>query len=200
MCIKPQVISIAVAFLGFLTSVYNEEIKCDAELSVDITDGVHYNGQITKNGITYNEENYYQDNGRVYGCPCNIQNCLRKCCAETEALSNKTCQPYMYDVSSHFQRHLPEEVSINQYYIIHDIVNCTDKVRFILDPSESNQDNFVLTKNGNLIWQSYNFSVNDYCLEYLVEDTTFAALLCSDVEENVSHAIGTNVFHSLLLV
>lgn len=198
---KSQLGVVAVTVLVFSTQVHNEEVKCKEELSVDITDGTVNGKQITKDDIIYTDQNYYQNGDRIYGCPCNIRNCTRKCCPHGEGLDNKTCRSYENDAFSvNLQRHLPEDVHIDHYYIVHDIVDCNDKERFLLDPNGDIEDIFLITQDGRLTWQGLEFNVIDYCVDYLIQQNTFAALLCADAESVYHHTIGTKIIFFNLCV
>lgn len=184
-------IGIALFVISSLTSVYNEEIKCPLELSVDITDGVNNNGEITKDGVCYTNENYYNKDGRIYGCACNIKNCLRKCCPLGMGMNYTSCESTTYDVSSNIQQYIVQGSNISNFFIIDGIVACTDKVRFLVYPRKSGQDNFSIKENGHLNWESEDYDATEYCLDYFVDDNTFAAVLCGEVEHQRQHTIGT---------
>lgn len=186
--------------LSVLTKVFCDEIKCAEELSVDITDGTIIDDNIIKDGLTYTIEDYYKIDEKIFGCPCNITSCIRKCCAYNEAISNKACESYNYDLSSNIARHLPEDVQLDSFYVIHGIVDCPYKARFILDPNGSDDD-FLIVENGSLKWNIKIFEVDDYCLDYVIDQSTFAAILCSSVDPaGVNHTIGTyKKIHFVLL-
>ncbi|XP_018567317.1 G-protein coupled receptor Mth2-like isoform X4 [Anoplophora glabripennis] len=84
----------ALYLLTFLvTAVFSQQDRpCYQHLTEDITNGQRLpSGAILKNNVTYDSDNYYTDNGRVWGCICNINNCVQYCCDVDEVFVNKTC-------------------------------------------------------------------------------------------------------------
>ncbi|XP_072397066.1 G-protein coupled receptor Mth2-like isoform X14 [Diabrotica undecimpunctata] len=64
---------------------------CPKFLSVNITDGYKEGENITQDGITFSSQNYFVENSNIYGCVCNIKNCVRKCCENHSYLNNGVC-------------------------------------------------------------------------------------------------------------
>lgn len=65
---------------------------CNKLLTVDISDGTVNNSTlITKYGVHFGIKDYYNENGRILGCVCEIKNCLRKCCEYGYGMVGRDC-------------------------------------------------------------------------------------------------------------
>ncbi|CAG9856137.1 unnamed protein product [Phyllotreta striolata] len=76
--------------LLFIGNIFAE--PCPDYLSVNITDGAPLDhDRLLKDGIVYDQKNYYRSGGAIFGCVCNLRRCLRKCCGKNEVFVNDTC-------------------------------------------------------------------------------------------------------------
>lgn len=154
-------------------------------MSVDLTSGIKVHNGIFKDGITYNESNYFVDNGIVWGCICNIKKCVRKCCAPNEKVLNTTCtQEEFQDFQVDFYQSttLTDNVSLNDFHIIYSKECRENYARFNPDSPED----MFLQENGTLFVQNFDaiYSAEDYCID-VFDNVTFA-FLCEFYEELLS--------------
>lgn len=57
----------------------------NCEVQVNISDGIRDGGNITKDGMTYTDKDYFSgSDGVVKGCVCHVKQCIRKCCLKNQ--------------------------------------------------------------------------------------------------------------------
>lgn len=161
---------------------------CDVAFSVDITDGTRSeNDVIIKDGVSYDPENYFEYEGKVMGCVCNIKACIRKCCPTGQYIadSSQTCT----DTDADFRVDAITAADITTYSIITGKCN-TPSV--LLDPENSTEDSFSITANGSLLWTDTEIiQLQEYCVDYVRSTNTVKALVCvDDTSITVHNTIG----------
>ncbi|XP_071050242.1 G-protein coupled receptor Mth2-like isoform X18 [Onthophagus taurus] len=151
--------------------------------TIDISDGLQEEDHIIKDNIKYAPDNYYIENGIIYGCICDVKLCVRKCCPLTETLQHKACTTnlnhnFMKDVEAKL---INSSTPFDSFHIINGMLDCGEKSRFKLNYD----DNFNVLPNGNLYWfEEYNH--RDYCLDYFGSPPTkLSAVICSEEDHSV---------------
>lgn len=194
-------------FFGFVCC----QIPCHFSVSVDITEGsTQENGAILKNGVVYDPLNYYEKNGKIFGCPCNLKKCIRKCCGVDEIMVNKKCtksdQRVIIPLHSNtdFQAHLDMKNESHKdldIFYIHS--KCNRSIRLI--PEEEPSDIFFIQTNGSLFAPNIGLDEllrpDGYCVDVFddhIMDNKFTALLCNDevTTEQAIHEITTRFYFS----
>ncbi|KAF5272705.1 hypothetical protein FQA39_LY07732 [Lamprigera yunnana] len=161
--------------------------KCNVEFGVDISDGEVVDGDVViKNGILFTSKHYKDVNGVKTGCICDINVCVRKCCPLGQYMTNKTC------VATEKTFVIPEEKrpELNAYQFIIGSDCKHKKRRTILDPTWSEQQQFIVTKDGKLsvLFDSTTFKLQDYCVDYIEDFDEIRALVCDFKNANISDA------------
>lgn len=162
--------------------------KCATELSLDISDGEKV-GQnfIRKNGIVYDKNNYFELDGKIFGCVCNLKTCIRKCCPIGQEIFNRTCQNSRRKFFDLIQQNTMQTFDTDVYFPISSFLNCSSKKRGILP----NDEELLLTQDGHLSSIATLNQLN-YCLDYFAEFSYFTALIClSDSNFRALKTIGT---------
>lgn len=179
--------------------------KCNANLTIDITNGTRNSAtnDIFYDNITYTESDYFLNDTNVFqilGCLCNIQRCVRKCCAigSTFSTENYTCVKSDHDLTDDFQ--IPVYNKTNKI-IIQDPNNyfkfivgkyCTYGA-FLLDPDSYNEEKFYLQYNGSLYFPNgvskYYDNQEDYCIDF--SDNSNLTIVLECLPTPVSNPAGT---------
>lgn len=156
------------------------EYPCNVTLSVDISDGEQIGDTITKDGVTYPPEQYFEFEGKTMGCVCNVKPCIKKCCPVGQYMtSDKECVETQKD----FATELAEFTSadINTYAIIN--VPCNTK-SLVVNPQDKDEK-VVIEANGLLLWgetaTESEEEIDTYCVDY-IENTDYVRVLVCDVE------------------
>lgn len=166
---------------------------CEVEFSVDITDGTRSeNDVITKDGVSYDLKNYFEYEGKVMGCVCNLRACIRKCCPSGQYIadSSQTC----VNTDTEFRVGTIAAADITTYSIITGKCN-TPSV--LLDPENSTEDSFSITANGSLAWTDMEIiKLAEYCVDYVRSTDTIKALVCiDDTSITVHNTIGIYILN-----
>lgn len=162
-------------------TIYANNTKCNKDLSIDISDGETVKRNfVESNGILYDENNYFESAGKIYGCVCNLKTCIRKCCPSGQQIDNKTCQLSVHNFFDLIRQNMGKDLNEKVYHTIFGFPNCTDK-RYKMPPNAV----LRLLPNGHL---SYIQSLDQlhYCLDYFAEFSHFSALVCMRELKNVS--------------
>lgn len=164
-----------------VNSIESANIKCAKELSINISDGIKANDLIIKDGIVYDENNYYTLGDDTYGCACNLKICIRKCCPRGQEIRNKTCQPSVHDFFGLIRATIGGDFDEKKYYPFPNFVHCPDRRK---TPRGAQMK---ITSTGHLSYIN-NLDHLHYCLDYFSEFSEFSALVCLDLQ-NVSNGI-----------
>lgn len=150
-------------------------------MRVDLNDGLKRPNGIFKDNILYDENNFFYENGTLWGCICNVRKCIRKCCGPDQELLNKTCtntdqrfQYKFYNVASRI-----ENVKQEDFHIIFSRACPTNHVRIKLKA-------VFLQEDGTLFVQNFGikYSANKYCIDTFNKETS--AYLCEFYDEQIS--------------
>lgn len=160
----------------FSGSLFVESLKCD--FFVDITDGTREGDTITKNGIIYTPENYFEDYGTVKGCICSVIKCVRKCCADGEAidLTTRKC------VRNEERNFLPNFSLTSIIHVPENKICDESEVKIKVD------EDFYF-ENGMLVWDNLKFAKDDFCLAVTPENETYAIACVTNEEAKVDRFI-----------
>lgn len=187
---------------------------CSKTLTVDISDGVLSDSVISKYNVKFGKNNYYSENGMIFGCICQLKNCVRKCCAENESLIETKCSSlYNRNINYKFYngKVLDTSNETNDVFFLHnDFCQSSSYVKIMLDGK------FYLQSNGSLYdvdiasedQQNYKmYSMEEYCLENVLyhkenEVTIWKleAFLCVEVAQEVTQVEQRNSIGNFLQV
>lgn len=175
---------IAVLILVVISTV-NAKYPCEINRTIKISSGDRLDDStIQYNGITYDPSNYFENEGEIYGCPCNLKQCIRKCCDDNQYIdTNKTCSPIN---GINIEKHLQEvtESDITTYAILTGKCNGPS---FLVDPGNSSEDSFAISATGELIWAEQLIDVDHYCIDYIRSTDVLKALVCEEGDASTQH-------------
>lgn len=160
----------------FGISSFVEALNCD--IFVDITDGTRDGNTITKNGITYTPENYFEDQSTVKGCICNVIQCVRKCCEDGQVM-NLTTRKCVRNKERNF---LPNYTLTSIIHVPENKICDESEVKIKID-----QDFYV--ENGELVWDTLKFAMDNFCLAITPENETYAIACVTNEEAQVDRFI-----------
>lgn len=166
--------NLIVIFSVFLCRVlFVKASKCD--IHIDITDGTREGTTIVKNGVRYTPENYFELGETIQGCICNVRKCLRRCCADGQAidLQTKRC------VATVNEGLFPQ-------FSVFSIINVPENK--ICDDIEYKIkiDDFTIDGNSQLIWEDMTISMDNFCLAVSPTTNLTYAIICVVNEEEAS--------------
>lgn len=170
------------------------------------------NGSIVYNKLMYPTESYHVFGNKTYGCICNLQSCLRKCCKENEILG-EGIRPNCTRLSSEsfIQKSLVlernqlaveiQEISrlSDQFFLIEDMQCSENLSKLLLEPENIEEDAYVLQANGTL--QTYNgdkYEAWNYCLDWKEPSKKIAVLVCTfNVSTTTSNPVDAGIIISI---
>lgn len=157
---------------------------CPLGIRVNITDGKRYGNNIVKDVDVYTPNDYFIENGTVYGCICSAKKCISKCCAEGTMMTMKGCT----ERKREFILNVYRETSVIGLSDFHLSTGLKCKKRHALFPKSNPNDSFFIQPDGRLfIPHRDRYMENDlYCVDYLQEDSseTIIAFVCDDIPES----------------
>ncbi|XP_063920677.1 G-protein coupled receptor Mth2-like isoform X4 [Zophobas morio] len=189
-------------FVLLFSTVNSLKTPCPKVLALDITTGNRYGSLIVKDDLTFNENNYFAENGTIYGCICNIRNCIRKCCGPNEIMVNKTCTPD--DTTLNYKIH-SGTVEINstvKHHFIHNM-DC-DYYRILLRPHHSSTDSFYIQENGSIHLPNFlkrkmrnpeHFCVETFEYDMFEMRRMTSAIICIDPDDIEEEDTAAKVVH-----
>lgn len=175
---------IAVLLLVVISAA-NANYPCEITRTIKISDGVYLNAStILYNGIFYDSSNYFEDEGEIYGCPCNLKQCIRKCCDDNQYIdTNKTCSSVTgTNIENQLQSITDSDIST--YAILTGKCNGPS---FLVDPGNSSEDSFTISANGELIWAEQSIDVDHYCVDNIRSTDVLKALVCEEGDASTEH-------------
>lgn len=171
-----------------LCSCITPKYPCSSELSFDITDSIYdsFTGSRTKDNITYNQYDYFVDNGTIRGCICNMNTCLRRCCPSNQEIGpDKVCASV--GVRGDYSDVVPYNFT---FTAVSSFLFCKDKYRFQLYPVEGREaERFSIETTGHLKYKEIYLDVNNYCLAYFTPADITGALICVGYPEDESEPL-----------
>lgn len=180
--------------LLFVVVFSQEDLPCLEYLTEDITHGtVFTNGSILKNNVTYNVGNYYKNNNRIWGCICNVVNCVQMCCGVNEVFANKTC----VNEANHSEINISgvfddtnklRDFSQHDFFRIKSFLCPKSHARI---PAEES-DSVYIQENGSLYLVSKDYEAmydpGYYCLTR-TPDNALLTVLCEFYDEQIEESM-----------
>ncbi|KAJ3662707.1 hypothetical protein Zmor_007042 [Zophobas morio] len=164
-----------VLYVTFLfVYVYNarcEKVPCPKVLAVNITDGTRSDNSIIKDGVIFDQQNYFVTNNTIFGCICNIIPCIRKCCRSQEIMINRRCAPRNSTLSSLAIYNGTLATNITPYYEHFYLIyskKCKPRRKMLLRPHLDTSNKFYVQENGTLFLPRYAgkyYKPDEYCVE-----------------------------------
>lgn len=169
----------------------NERPPCSLALSIPLNDFEEFeNGSLYSEGILYPRELVWVNGTNTFACPCGragVQ-CVRTCCKPGELLNDTNCT--MPQDSHIVQIKLPHKNLAKEikhidkledaFYVISNRI-CPNDARYLLQPGEYPEDEFVLHSNGSLTTQSTIYNQEQYCIGSSVIDMQLKVAICFEV-------------------
>lgn len=199
--VKMNALNIIVIFIIHLTLTQADELPCNVTQSVDISDGERNSDDksITKDGITYREEQYFENEGKTMGCICNVKACIKKCCPIGKYMtSEKQCVETEKKITEDILPLIGSR-DINTYAIID--VPC-NKRGVLINPEVDNEQ-VVIQANGSLLLgeEGDDEEIDDYCVDYIGSTDYVQIVLCNlggaEEESNSQNSIGIYLDYKL---
>lgn len=173
------------SFAGFKT-------KCKNDYLLDITNGTmdKTTKKIQFQDATYPEEKYFRHDDLIYGCVCDVQLCISKCCMENHPL-NITCEPG-------FTKH----VRVDTYH--ENITRAAQNPRHVSTYWNNcsyyeleEGDTYYLKNDGRLYFdmEDRHFNLHEYCVAQDENENKLSVRLCFDQEELASVGQEVEEFH-----
>ncbi|XP_069703709.1 G-protein coupled receptor Mth2-like [Periplaneta americana] len=132
-----------------------------------------------------NEDNITE----VWGCVCELRNCIRKCCPEGMTTSGDECYPSNFSLLHPFKPDfIDENMTLARNVSVYTLygIPCPDD-SFRLDPVEDGGEQYELHVSGVLrVPADGNFTVADYCIEAFEDTGGILPLLCFPPMEEFS--------------
>ncbi|KAF7280829.1 hypothetical protein GWI33_005487 [Rhynchophorus ferrugineus] len=160
-------------FVVLYTTVVKSQ--CPSSLKVNITDGITGENYILHDGIVYVLGQYEIIDDAIWGCPCSVKPCIRKCCPDNEELTKDSqdrtqcvSSNYTLDVKVYDGTHpVKEQVD---FFTIHG-AQCSDDSTIVVSTK------FYIQKNGYFFDDNAIYYPPDsYCLDYY--NGVMIALIC----------------------
>lgn len=148
-------------FLSILFNIviYREVFSlCNHDFVVNISAG-----RQNEINLHFNEGDYFEANGTLWGCICNIKICFRKCCGENEFFNGKECEKSSKGVG--VQQYLSEIdfISNIDYHVVSSDLQCDAGNNFYRIQLED----FTVHRNGSVLIEEVDmvFDLQNYCIE-----------------------------------
>lgn len=148
---------------------------------IEITNGTKFNDTIIYKDITFTAENYFENDGKVYGCICDVKTCLPKCCKQGKRQINGRCKPFNSNLTlTVYKGTEKSEMDMNNFYFVKTKMMCNGP-RVMLTPNIK----YYVQENGDL-----HTSMGDYtnrstfCLEG-TNTSEIVVAVCAKPEEIV---------------
>lgn len=174
--------------LHFCLLIKSADYPCSLSVAEDIGDGFVRNKKIIFNGIQYDPTNYFTSNGSIWGCTCNIKQCVRKCCPKGFSMLDEKCvsdNGASLTVPVHKDDVFVEHRHLDSFHIIHGS-SCKD-IGMKLEPSIYPEDQFYLQENGLLYIPIDGVYVtpDNYCIENFLGPNSSSVSVIQCLENNV---------------
>ncbi|OAD59566.1 G-protein coupled receptor Mth2 [Eufriesea mexicana] len=164
------------------------------------------------NKLMYPAGSYQIFGNKTYGCICNLQACLKKCCKQNEILGegdrpNCTILPnvtYTSDLVLE-QHQLATEIQgisgISDLFVLVEDIQCPEnRDRYMLEPKHFKEDAFILQANGTLQTSMGKFLAWSYCLEWKESFENVVALVCLSTDRQIDSSDTEKTFNVGIMV
>lgn len=171
-------------FLLLAVAVAGEKILCPLHVTENLNDGRKIGSAIVKDGLVYPRGTFFEHDGDLKGCVCNVTRCLRKCCPDGEAAVNNKCASYgeSFQVQTYVDESFLDERPVDSFYLLHG--NFCRVGKYKLDTTFA-PDRFYLQPSGNMYMPESDPSLifpHEFCIEQFVNTKTnktdVTALVC----------------------
>lgn len=169
---------------------------CPWRATVNITDGKKFGNSILKNGDIYSSDDYFNEDGTIYGCVCNIKRCIHKCCPLEDAiLESRKCVK-----KEGFLPKVYGKINSTGLTNFHLAMGLGCKADYALDPTTRKNESFTILPDGRLFvpFDKHKVLIDFYCVEYSTEfeNSTggVVAFVCEDTTTVLINTTGRNLF------
>ncbi|CAG9838860.1 unnamed protein product [Diabrotica balteata] len=149
-----------------ICSVYSFETHpCPKSLSIDISNGTKSGTKYIFQNMTFDKNKYFVENGNIWGCICQVRNCIRRCCSENDQLNYPELQCGKKDMNPLFKFHNNSELyltsDLSDYFVVSGHPCISNGEIFLHEMKD-----YFIQKNGSLYSSTFNksHSVQAYCL------------------------------------
>ncbi|KAH1004328.1 hypothetical protein HUJ04_004101 [Dendroctonus ponderosae] len=156
----------------------------NCEIIVDITNGTTNGTNIVSNNATYTTNDYFTNSSGVFGCLCNVLNCVQDCCDSGQVLDFSGS--VLKCTSATSQRYTNLKGAI-----VHNIIHVPDK--FVCSEQEqtvsleASEYPLELLEHGYLQWDINTYHYRKYCLS--AQESELVVLVCVVADATVSAII-----------
>lgn len=156
--------------------------------TIDISDGEKIGSDIIKDGVTFSENDYFQNETRIIGCVCKVKKCISRCCLTNEYLieideDNISCQQNdssAIDLADDLNKVIDQNMSLYHIISVPDRQICIEKGEYkIFVDSDVKIDS-----SGSLFWDETTYAFDKFCAANL--NSHLGAFVCvtPDVQLN----------------
>ncbi|XP_076169622.1 G-protein coupled receptor Mth2-like [Ptiloglossa arizonensis] len=146
------------------------------------------NGSLVHNHLVYPVGSYRDFGNETYGCVCNLQACLRKCCPRNEMLDDQPKCTRLPDRllgsnlvldRSQLSREIQNISSVDELFVLFEDMMCSENTtKYMLEPEQYSEDAFVLERNGTLGTSWNVFPPWTYCIDRKQFSEKIIVLVC----------------------
>lgn len=170
--------------LLLIFAVAGEKLLCPLHVTENLNDGEKVGSAIVKDGIVFPRGTFFEYEGNLKGCVCNVTRCLRKCCPNGEAAVNNKCAPYeeSFKIRTYVEDAFLDERPVDSFRLLHGNFCHVGKYKLNADfPS----DRFYLQNNGIMYMPESDPTLllpHEFCIEQFINTKTnktdVTALVC----------------------
>ncbi|KAF7280830.1 hypothetical protein GWI33_005488 [Rhynchophorus ferrugineus] len=151
--------------------------RCPEALRVKIpVESIQANHSVFFGNITFAPDQYFEENGEIWACPCLAKACIRKCCpAEKElvrgSIESPSCQPSTESLQVNvYDPETSSSTAIGDFFIIYNSICPEGHVYF--------KPNYVhILKNGSVFDDAeIHYNPEMYCVDNF--NGSMLALIC----------------------
>lgn len=163
--------------------VYREVFPlCTHDFRVILSERENNDKIINEYNVDFGTDDYFWENGALWGCICNVKKCVRKCCPKYESFREKKCQKSgesedIHDYVNSLGFKL-EDIHIVYSELYCDLRNNSYRIQL---------EDFVLYSNGSVFVEEANelFGLDQYCIETLSTTDEVVVIVCGPSDGNL---------------
>lgn len=149
--------------------------------TINITEGIKDGTNIIFDGVTYAQNDYISNSTGLFGCICNIQNCVQECCNSGESLDISSGSLQCVASQSQAYTNLKSPILHNIIHVRDRQICTEEEVKITLNASE---DSLELKELGTLYWEDSVYNYNQFCIS--TSGTHVLLVLCVVPDYGVS--------------